>query len=115
MMRCSPEAFAKCPTSHLCGSLAESTFADDSECAAFNKKIEGSHNPCIARNDLIKLLNGYLPCEGPDSPDGCRRRYQGNCAEWIQLSCCVTSHLADYLLSHFIIIAKEETHGRSDC
>lgn len=36
MMRCSEEAFAKCPTSHLCGSLTDATFMEDSECAAFN-------------------------------------------------------------------------------
>ena len=39
MLRCSKEAFAKCPTRHLCGSLEEATFAENSECARFNAKI----------------------------------------------------------------------------
>lgn len=123
MMRCSPEAFAKCPTSHLCGSLAEATFADDSECAAFNKKIEESNpsgvppypyyeaytNHQLIRNSLIKLLNGYMPCNGPEWPDGCSSRYQGNCSEWNKLSACIAPNLADYLLSYGVTIRKDVT------
>ena len=123
MLRCSPEAFAKCPTSHLCGSLAEATFADDSECAAFNKKIEESNpsgvppypyyeaytNHQLIRNSLIKLLNGCMPCNGPEWPYGCISRYQGNCSEWNKLSACIAPNLADYLLSYGVTIRKDVT------
>lgn len=40
MRQCSEKAFAMCPTRHLCGSIEEATFADHSECAAFNKQVE---------------------------------------------------------------------------
>lgn len=39
MMRCSPEAFAQCPTRALCGSPQEATFAEGSECDRFNQEV----------------------------------------------------------------------------
>lgn len=40
MQRCSNKAYAMCPTRHLCGSIEEATFTEDSECAAFNRAVE---------------------------------------------------------------------------
>lgn len=40
MQRCSERAFARCPTRHLCGTRYEAIFADNSECAEFNKKVD---------------------------------------------------------------------------
>ena len=39
MLRCSPEAFAKCPTRHICGKIEEATFAEGSECDRFNQSV----------------------------------------------------------------------------
>lgn len=39
MMRCSPEAFAKCPTRALCGNIQEATFTEGSECDLFNQSV----------------------------------------------------------------------------
>lgn len=39
MLKCSKEAFAKCPTRHLCGSPSEATFAEGSECDKFNQRV----------------------------------------------------------------------------
>ena len=40
MLRCSKKAFAKCPSSYLCGTREDATFTEDSECAAFNREVE---------------------------------------------------------------------------
>lgn len=39
MLRCSPEAFAKCPTREICGNIQEATFMEGSECALFNQSV----------------------------------------------------------------------------
>lgn len=39
MMRCSPEAFAKCPTRALCGRIQDATFTEGSECDLFNQSV----------------------------------------------------------------------------
>lgn len=44
MMKCSPEAFAKCPMKELCGSQQEAIFLEDSECDEFNQDIEMEKN-----------------------------------------------------------------------
>lgn len=41
MNRCSAIAYARCPYHNVCGTRHEATFSDNSECAAFNKKVEG--------------------------------------------------------------------------
>ena len=108
MMRCSPEAFAKCPTSHLCGNLAEATFADDSECAAFNKAVEDRiPSREHIKTALVKLLHGYVPCEGPSWQEGgCPDRVHGNCGEWEKLSYCVAENLAEYLIANSVTIEE---------
>ena len=40
MLRCSKEAFARCPTAGLCGMREQSTFVEGSECHRFNMEIE---------------------------------------------------------------------------
>lgn len=40
MQRCSKKAYAMCPVRHLCCPINESTFTDESECAAFNRAVE---------------------------------------------------------------------------
>lgn len=41
MLRCSPEAFAQCPTRKYCGSSsADCEFMEGSECDKFNQEIE---------------------------------------------------------------------------
>jgi len=39
MLRCSAEAFAKCPTRHLCDTPHEATFTEGSECDKFNQQV----------------------------------------------------------------------------
>lgn len=62
MLRCSKEAFAKCPTRHLCGSLEEATFAENSECARFNAKIlelpmtNGDRIRCMSNEELAEII-----------------------------------------------------------
>ena len=122
MMRCSPEAFALCPTRHLCGSLADAVFTDDSICASFNKAVEEANPQGIrpypyyeaymehqlVKAALVKLLNSYVPCEGPDWRDGgCPDRVHGNCGEWGKLSPCVAEHLAEYLVACGVTIRKD--------
>ena len=36
MRRCNEYAYAMCPDRHICGSLEDAVFADNSECAAHN-------------------------------------------------------------------------------
>lgn len=56
MRQCSEKAFAMCPTRHLCGSIEEATFADQSECAAFNKQVEDKP---MTNADRIRAMNNY--------------------------------------------------------
>ena len=39
MLRCSPKAFAKCQTRHICGKIEEATFTEGSECDRFNQSV----------------------------------------------------------------------------
>lgn len=40
MQRCSEFAYAMCPDRAHCGTRTEAVFADDSECAVFNRSVE---------------------------------------------------------------------------
>ena len=43
MLRCSPEAFAKCPTHQYCGNYpSECTFAEGSDCDKFNQQVDNA-------------------------------------------------------------------------
>ena len=40
ILRCSSDAYARCPTNYLCGSVDDATFAAGSDCDKFNQRIE---------------------------------------------------------------------------
>lgn len=62
MMRCSPEAFAKCPTRALCGNVKEATFTEGSECDLFNQTVldqpmtNADAIRCMSDDDLAEFL-----------------------------------------------------------
>lgn len=66
MRQCSEKAFAMCPSRHLCGSIEGATFADHSECAAFNKRVEEKPmtNADMIRSMTDKELARWLEYEG---------------------------------------------------
>lgn len=39
MIRCHPRAYAKCPNSHICGSIHDAYFTEGSDCDVFNQRI----------------------------------------------------------------------------
>lgn len=56
MLRCSPEAFAKCPTRHICGNPQEATFMEGSECDLFNQSVIDKP---MTNADRIRAMNDY--------------------------------------------------------
>lgn len=54
MLKCSKEAFAACPTRHLCGCPEEAVFTEGSECDEFNRQI-GSHT--MTHADQIRAMS----------------------------------------------------------
>ena len=54
MLRCSPEAFAKCPTRHICGSIQEATFTEGSECDLFNQSVAAMP---MSNGDWIRAMS----------------------------------------------------------
>lgn len=55
MLKCSPEAFAKCPTRHLCGVRHDdATFAEGSDCDKFNQEVLAAPK---TRADLVRAMN----------------------------------------------------------
>lgn len=54
MLRCSPEAFAKCPTRHICGKIEDATFTEGSECDLFNQSVM---NMPITNADRIRAMS----------------------------------------------------------
>ena len=40
MQKCSKKAFDMCPNRHICGTIDDATFTEDSECAEFNRAVE---------------------------------------------------------------------------
>lgn len=55
MLRCSKEAFAKCPYSKGCASLDGALFIEGSECDAFNKEIDCKYEK-IVNPKLVEQL-----------------------------------------------------------
>ena len=93
MMKCSKKAFAMCPTRHLCGTLDDATFTEESECAAFNNAVEDkpiTNADCIrdmTDEELCKFLGEYKFCDICE--EGCYScTYNGDCdkrlLEWLQ-------------------------------
>lgn len=67
MLRCSKEAFAKCPTRALCGVPEEASFAEGSECDLFNRRVadrqltNGDRIRCASDEELVeRLYNEWL-------------------------------------------------------
>ena len=93
MQRCSERAFAMCPTRHLCGTVHEATFTDDSECAEFNRKVEdvpmtnGDWIRAMSDEELATFVGHNCLCERVQG-DGswCEERALcDNClVEWLQ-------------------------------
>ena len=54
MLRCSPEAFAKCPTRHICGKIEDATFTEGSECDLFNQSVM---NKPMTNADRIRAMS----------------------------------------------------------
>ena len=63
MLKCSPEAFACCPTSQYCGnSAAECDFLEGSDCDKFNQRVYASGQfLCLPRED--SFLHKKQPIE----------------------------------------------------
>lgn len=57
MLRCSKEAFAACPTAHICGRREDSTFTEGSECDKFNQKVAESCKLVITNGDRIRAMS----------------------------------------------------------
>lgn len=55
MLRCSEEAFAACPTRHVCGTRESATFAEGSECDEFNRQV---HDAPRTNEDRIHSARG---------------------------------------------------------
>lgn len=54
MLKCSPEAFAKCPTRRICGNIEAATFTEGSECDLFNQSVM---NMPITNADRIRAMS----------------------------------------------------------
>lgn len=50
------EAFAACPTAHICGSREDSTFTEGSDCDKFNQTVASSCRPVITNGDWIRSM-----------------------------------------------------------
>lgn len=93
MLRCSPEAFAKCPTRHICGNPQEATFMEGSECDRFNQSVmdkpvtNADRIRAMSDEELVEFINHFNVCDNR-SGDECRRTYIANCAacvlDWLQ-------------------------------
>lgn len=69
MQRCSQKAFAMCPTRHLCGTIEDATFTDDSECAAFNRSVDdkpmtnADRIRSMSDEELSEFINDSIACD----------------------------------------------------
>lgn len=85
MQRCSEKAFAMCPIRHLCGTREEATFSEYSECAAFNKAVDGKP---MTNADRIRAMSDeelamVIMCPYATEPEFCNRLAE-NCVD-----CCL--------------------------
>lgn len=56
MLRCSVEAFARCPTRHLCERREDTIFIEGSECDLFNQQVAAKP---MTNGDRIRAINDY--------------------------------------------------------
>ena len=82
MLKCSKEAFAACPASHLC---ICPEFAEGSECDQFNRQIRshtmthGDQIRAMSDEELsLMLREKHIPCDYRTN-DECRLSYCGCC------------------------------------
>lgn len=54
MLRCSPEAFAKCPPRHICEKIEDATFTEGSECDLFNQSVA---NQPMTNGDWVRSMS----------------------------------------------------------
>ena len=65
MQRCSKKAFAMCPNRKFCGTAEDAEFADDSECAEFNRAVENKPMTnadrirAMSDEELVVFLDGF--------------------------------------------------------
>ena len=108
MLKCSKEAFAACPTRHLCICPEEATFAEGSECDQFNRQI-GSHvmthadqiramsdeelADWIARTQISNVAEALeeIGCAW-EQPDNLKEGVKKECLEWLQQPAEVSDH-----------------------
>lgn len=88
MQQCSEKAYALCPTRHLCGSRECATFADHSECAAFNKSVDdkpmtnADRIRAMSDEELVDFLNNFNVCD-TRSNEKCRFVFLADCWECV--------------------------------
>ena len=74
MLRCSPEAFAKCPTRHICGNIQEATFVEGSECDLFNQSVmdkpmtNGDRIRAMSDEELAQFMCKTFMCQINNCP-----------------------------------------------
>ena len=73
MLRCSKEAFAACPTAHICGRREDSTFTEGSDCDKFNQAVANSCKPVITNGDWIRSMTNKELAEFLGKVDICSR------------------------------------------
>ena len=93
MLRCSKEAFSKCPTREYCGCREEATFTEDSECAKFNAQImdqpltNGDRIRTMTDEELANFIKNHNICD-IRSHEECKISYCGVCSQcildWLQ-------------------------------
>lgn len=93
MLRCSPEAFAKCPTRHICGNQHEATFAEGSECDEFNRQVldkpmtNADRIRAMTDEELERFINHFNICDIRTN-DECKMSYCACCEvcvmDWLQ-------------------------------
>lgn len=78
MLKCSPEAFAKCPTRALCGNINEATFTEGSECDRFNQSVQ---NQPMTNADRIRTMSDEELCEFLMCDVICDQEMSPDCAD----------------------------------
>lgn len=73
MLRCSKEAFERCPTAHLCGRREDATFQEGSECDQFNQMVANSCKLVITNGDWIRSMTNKELAEFLGEVDICSR------------------------------------------
>lgn len=98
MQRCSERAFEMCPNRHLCGTIHEAIFTDNSDCAEFNRKADSMP---ITNADRIRAMSDEglakefadcaigLYCDTrkkglPELPESVKREVFDSLLEWLK-------------------------------